>query len=93
MVAPVELLRFISERFTDVICHITFYEEGMDFVGAVACVNGQVFESESSISDKLPDDFDWDSENAQDVINENLDNLMQHHEYVVNDQLQLKAGN
>lgn len=90
---PVELLRYISERFTDVKCHITFYEQGMDYVGAATCINGEVFESESSISGHLPggEDFDWDSDDAYDIVYETIDKLLQHHEDVVNDQLTVKG--
>lgn len=90
---PVELLRFITERFTDVICHITYVEEGMDFCGAVTCVNGEVFESTGSISDNLPHDpHDEGGNYDQQMVNDTIDKLLCEHEDVVGAQL-TEAGN
>lgn len=90
---PLELLAYITERFTDVKADISFHEQGMDFVGFAHCEDGKYILSDGSISDNLPDDFDWDADNAYEVVNDTIEQLLIDHETVVMGQLQMKAGN
>lgn len=90
---PLELLAYITDRFTDVKADVSFHEQGMDFVGFAHCEDGQYLLSDGSISDNLPADFDWDSDDAQDVVNDTLDVLLDQHETHVMTQLTMKAGN
>lgn len=90
---PLELLAYITERFTDVKAHISFHEQGMDFVGFAHCEDGKYYLSDGSISENLPDDFDWDDDNAYEIVNDTIEQLLCDHENVVMGQLQLKAGN
>lgn len=90
---PLELLAYITERFTDVKATIEFHEQGMDFVGYAQCEDGKYYLSDGSISDELPEDFDWDADDAYEIVNDTIDKLIYHHELVVMSQLQMKAGN
>lgn len=90
---PLELLAYITGRFTDVKADISFHEQGMDFVGFAHCEDGKYILSDGSISGNLPDDFDWDADNAYEIVNDTIEQLLIDHETVVMGQLQLKAGN
>lgn len=76
---PIALLKNISLRFP-VTISISFVEEGMDFIGAAVIRDGERWVSDGSFSDHLPDDFDWDNDDAYDVQQEVRDRLFAEHE-------------
>lgn len=79
---PTELLRRISDKFP-VTIHISYAEEGMDFIGASIMKMGQVWDSCDSFSDNLPDDFDWENDDAYDIYQDVRDRLIDLHENIV----------
>lgn len=76
---PIELLSKVSEKF-GVRVSLTYAEEGMDFIGASVIINGKVHDSCGSLSDHLPDDFDWDNDDAWEIHDDVRDRLIDHHE-------------
>lgn len=77
---PIELLRYITEQFTDVRAGVGFREEGMDFCGYAVCHSGMAFVSEGSISEKLPKGFDMDGDDAHIALDDTIMEMIDYHE-------------
>ena len=79
---PFDLLQYIT-GVHPVTINCTFQEGGMDFIGFANFVDGKMRVSEGSISDNLPDDFDWDDDDASQRYNDIVDSLLDEHETLV----------
>ena len=76
---PLALYSNIS-RLYPVTVHAEYIEEGMDFIGAAFYRDSEELGlSEGSISDHLPDDFDWDDDDAWEVAAEVQEELLDQH--------------
>lgn len=89
---PIELLRYITESFTDVKAGIGFREEGMDFCGYAVCHSGKAYVSEGSISENLPEGFDYDGDDAHIVLNDTIIELIDNHEVTCLNNMTTKEG-
>lgn len=78
---PIGLLEKISQKF-GVKVSLTYAEEGMDFIGASVIIDGVTYDSCGSLSDHLPDDFDWDNDDAWEIRDNLRDQLIDHHERI-----------
>jgi hypothetical protein len=78
---PIELLVKISQKF-GVKVSISYVEEGMDFIGASVIIDGVAYDSCGSFSDHLPDNWDWDNDDALEIHDDLRDRLIDHHEQV-----------
>ena len=78
---PIGLLEKISQKF-GVKVSLTYAEEGMDFIGASVIIDGVTYDSCGSLSDHLPDDFDWDNDDAWEIRDNLRDRLIDHHERI-----------
>lgn len=76
---PIGLLEKISQKF-GVKVSLTYTEEGMDFIGASVIIDGVTYDSCGSISDHLPENFDWDNDDAWEIQDDVRDRLIDYHE-------------
>lgn len=76
---PFDLLQYIT-GVHPVTINCAFQEGGMDFIGFANFRDGKMRVSEGSISDNLPDGFDWDNDDASEVYNDTVDRLLDEHE-------------
>ena len=76
---PTALLENISQKF-GVKVSLTYFEEGMDFIGASVIIDGVTYDSCGSFSDHLPEDFDWDNDDAWEIQDDVRDRLIDYHE-------------
>lgn len=86
---PLELLQYITEVHpVEISC--SYQESMMDFIGYAHFENGQMGVSEGSITDNLPDDFDWDNDDCDEVYNDTVDRLLCEHETLALQELALQ---
>jgi hypothetical protein len=76
---PLALYSNIS-RLYPVTIHAEYVEEGMDFIGAgIYRDSEELALSEGSISDNMPDDFDWDGDDAWEIAEDVKEELFAQH--------------
>ncbi len=78
---PIALLEKVSQKF-GVKISLTYIEEGMDFIGASVIIDGESYDSSGSFHDHLPENFDWDDEDAWEIRDDVRDRLIDHHERI-----------
>ena len=76
---PFPLLQKISEKF-GVKISMTYCEPSMDFIGASAIIEGEIFDSCGSFSEHLPEDFDFDSDDAWEIESDIRERIRSAHE-------------
>jgi hypothetical protein len=89
---PIELLRYITEQFTDVRAGVGFREEGMDFCGYAVCHSGMAHISEGSISENLPEGFDYDGDDAHIALDDTIMEMIDNHEVTCLNNMTTKEG-
>lgn len=78
---PIALLEKISQKF-GVKVSLTYFEAGMDFIGASVIIDGATYDSSGSFLDHLPEDFDWDDDESWEIHDDMRDRLIDHHERI-----------
>lgn len=78
---PIELLEKVSQQF-GVKVSLSYIEPGMDFIGACVIIDGVTYDSSGSLSAYIPEDFDWEEDDAADTYHDTCDRLITHHERI-----------